>query len=449
MLRRSPNIIMVLADDLGWSELNCYGNTFNETPCLNRLADEGMRFTHAYASAPVCSPYRASLMTGQYPARVGITDYLRPDDVHALDPEHVTIAKMLRRNGYMTGLIGKWHLSGYHHHGRKEISPCEHGFEETVLSENRGIGGGSYKYPYHWNEEIVRRLPGEEYLLDRQHLEALDFIERHKHRPFFLLLSHYAVHTRMLGHDELVANYEAKPGSGKGRDAPRNNPHLAAQLDVMDKGIGLISAKLEELGLAADTILLFTSDNGGETRVTTNAPLRGGKSELYEGGIREPFIIRWPGQIPAATVCDQPISTVDLYPTFLDLAGIAPDPSQHLDGLSIASLLRRECDRLQRDSLYWYYPLPEKHFLGGRSSDVIRKGDYKLIEFFDDQTVELYDVVNDVGEEHDLSSTTPEKVAELSRELAAWRTEVGVEAPPPHSMTTEQGAEGDAVDRAP
>jgi hypothetical protein len=141
-MTRKPNIIMVLADDLGWSELESYGNTFNETPYLNRLADEGMRFTHAYASAPVCSPYRACLMTGQYPARIGITDYLRPDDVHALDPKHITIAKMLRRNGYMTGLIGKWHLSGYHHHGRKEISPCEHGFEETVLSENRGIAGG-------------------------------------------------------------------------------------------------------------------------------------------------------------------------------------------------------------------------------------------------------------------------------------------------------------------
>ena len=446
---RKPNIIMVLADDLGWSELESYGNTFNETPCLNRLADEGMRFTHAYASAPVCSPYRASLMTGQYPARVGITDYLRPDDVHVLDPKHITIAKMLRRNGYMTGLVGKWHLSGYHHHGVKEISPCEHGFEETLLSENRGISGGSYKYPYHWNEEVEQRLPGEEYLLDRQHLEALDFIDRHKQRPFFLFLSHYAVHTRMLGHDDIVAKYEAKPGGGKGQEAMRNNPHLAAQLEVMDKGIGMISDKLEALGLADDTILIFTSDNGGETRVTTNAPLRGGKSELYEGGIREPFIIRWPGRIPAATVCDQPIATVDLYPTFLELAGIKPDPKQHLDGVSLASLLCGDTEQLQSRSHYWYYPLPEKHFLGGRSSDVVRKGDHKLIEFFDDQTVELYDVVNDVGEENDLSLTMPEKVAELQRELAEWRTDVGVVAPPPYAMTTEQGTESDGLKPAP
>ena len=438
-----PNIIMVLADDLGWAELESYGNTFNETPCLNRLADEGMRFTHAYASAPVCSPYRASLMTGQYPARVGITDYLRPDDVHSLDPRHITISKMLRRNGYMTGLIGKWHLSGYHHHGVKEISPCEHGFEETFLSENRGIGGGSYKYPYHWNEEIEKRLPGEEYLLDRQNQEALDFIERHKSRPFFLFLSHYAVHTRMLGHDELVAKYEAKPGSGKGRDAERNNPHLAAQLEVMDKGVGMISAKLEELGLADNTILIFTSDNGGEAWVTTNAPLRGGKSELYEGGIREPFIIRWHGRIPAGAVCDEPIATVDLYPTFLELTDIKPDPKQHLDGVSIGPLLRGDAEQLESRSHYWYYPLPENHFLGGRSSDVVRKAEYKLIEFFDDQTVELYDVVNDVGEQNDLSSTMPEKVAELQRELAAWRADIGVVVPPPYAQTTEQGVEGE------
>ena len=431
---------MILADDLGWAELERYGNTYNETPRLNRLADEGMLFTHAYASAPVCSPYRASLMTGQYPARVGITDYLRPDDVHVLDPTHITLPKMLRRNGYMTGIIGKWHLSGYHHHGVKEISPCEHGFEETVLSENRGIGGGSYKFPYHWNKEIEQRLPGEEYLLDRQNQEALDFIDRHHERPFFLFLSHYAVHTRMLGHDELVAEYERKPGSGKGRDASNNNPHLAAQLEVMDKGVGLISDKLEELGLSEDTILLFTSDNGGELRVTSNAPLRGGKSELYEGGIREPFIIRWPGRIAAGAVCDQPISTVDLYPTFLDMVGIEPDPKQHLDGMSVVPLLFGENDRLNRESLYWYYPLPERHFLGGRSSDVIRKGDYKLIEFFDDLSVELYNLVEDVAEAHDVSATHPAKVAELQNDLAVWRHEVGVE--PPVTMPLPSGLGG-------
>ncbi len=425
-MSRRPNIIMILADDLGYSELGCYGNGFNETPRLDHLATQGMRLTCAYASAPVCSPYRASLMTGQYPARIGITDYLRPDDVHPLDPKHITLAKMLRRNGYMTGLVGKWHLSGYHHSGVKEISPCEHGFEETVLSENRGIGDGSYKFPYHWNEEIPQRLPGEEYLLDRQHAEALDFIDRHQQRPFFLLLSHYAVHTRMLGHADLVAKYEAKPNAGQGQDAPRNNPHLAAQLEVIDQGVGMISDKLDELGLADDTIFLFTSDNGGECNITTNAPLRGGKSELYEGGIREPFIIRWPGQIPAGVVNGQPIITMDLYPTFLEMLNIAPDPKQHLDGISLANLLRGKCETLPRESLHWYYPLAEKHFLGGRSSNVIRKGDYKLIEFFDGGTEELYNLAADIGEQNDLAPTHPELVAKLKAQLATWRTHVGV-----------------------
>jgi len=428
---RRPNIIFILADDLGWSELNSYGNTFNQTPNLNRLAEQGMQFNGCYAAAAVCSPYRASLLTGQYPARIGITDYLRPDDVHALDPRHVTFTKMLRRHGYMTGLIGKWHLSGYHHHGVKEVSPCEHGIEETIFSENRGIGSGSYRYPYHWNQQIKQRLSGEEHLLDRQNLEAVEFIERHAHRPFFLYLSHYAVHTRMLGHEDRVARYEAKPGAGRGRDAPRNNPHLAAQLEVMDEGVGMIMDKLEELGIAEDTVVIFTSDNGGETRVTTNAPLRGGKSELYEGGIREPLIIRWPGRIPAGAVCEHPISTIDFYPTFLEMAGIEPDPAQTLDGLSLMPLLQDTQTKLEREALYWYYPLPKKHFLGGRSSDAIRKADHKLIEFFDDGTVALYDLAADPGEQHDLSEAMPDKVAELRADLAARRDRMGVEAPSP------------------
>jgi arylsulfatase A len=430
---KRPNVIMILADDLGYSELGCYGNTFNETPNLDRLATQGVKLSCAYSAAPVCSPYRASLMTGQYPARIGITDYLRPDDVHPLDPRHITLAKMLRRNGYMTGLVGKWHLSGYHHCGVKEISPCEHGFQETVLSENRGIADGSYKFPYHWNQEIRKHLPGEEeFLLDRQHVEALDFIDRHHDRPFFLLLSHYAVHTRMLGHQKLVDKYEAKPEGGKGQDAPRNNPHLAAQLEVIDDGVGQIMEKLDQLGLAENTILLFTSDNGGESRVTTNAPLRGGKSELYEGGLREPFVMRCPGSIPAGTTCDVPISTPDLYPTFLDMLGIEPDPAQPLDGVSLSSLLTGQSDSLPRDRLFWYYPLPENHFLGGRSSNAIRKGDYKLIEQFDDQTDELYNLADDLGETHNLAAECPDRVAELKADLAQWRREMNVPVPPPH-----------------
>ncbi|NQT00915.1 MAG: sulfatase-like hydrolase/transferase, partial [Planctomycetes bacterium] len=208
-----PNIIFILADDLGWAELGCYGNKFNETPNLDKLASQGMRFTEAYAAAPVCSPYRAALMTGQYPARLGITDYLRPNDAKHLSTDYVTIAGMLRQAGYTTGIIGKWHLTGYANHGAREISPDLQGFDEVIVSENRGIGGGSYFHPYHFNREIEKRLPGKEYLVDRCNLEAVEFIARHKGSPFFLYLSHYAVHTRLLGKDKLVAKYENKPGA--------------------------------------------------------------------------------------------------------------------------------------------------------------------------------------------------------------------------------------------
>lgn len=212
---------------------------------------------------------------------------------------------------------------------------------------------------------------------------------------------------------------------GNGFNETPRLDHLATQLEVIDQGVGMISDKLDELGLADDSIFLFTSDNGGECNITTNAPLRGGKSELYEGGIREPFIIRWPGQIPAGVVNTQPIITMDLYPTFLEMLHIAPDPKQHLDGISLANLLQGQCETLPRESLHWYYPLAEKHFLGGRSSNVIRKGDYKLIEFFDGGTDELYNLADDLGEQNDLAPTHPELVAELKTDLHAWRHDVG------------------------
>ncbi|GAH71710.1 unnamed protein product, partial [marine sediment metagenome] len=261
-------------------------------------------------------------------------DYLRPNAATHLSTEHITIAEMLKRAGYATGIIGKWHLTGYANHGVKEFGPDVHGFDETIISENRGIGGGSYFHPYHFNKQIKKRLPGREYLVDRCNLEAVEFIERHKEGPFFLYLSHYAVHTRLLGKDELVAKYEKKPGAGRGSRASRNNPHLAAQLESIDEGVGMIMKKLDELGLVSKTVLIFTSDNGGESRVTSNAPLRAGKSTLYEGGIREPLIVRWPGVVKAGSVCSIPTGNVDFYPTFLQFAGYKADPRQYLDGVS-------------------------------------------------------------------------------------------------------------------
>ena len=439
-----PNIIFILADDLGYSELGCYGNAFNETPHLDRLASAGVRFTHAYAAAPVCSPYRAALMTGQYPARVGITDYLRPDAATHLDTAYVTLAEMFQKNGYRTGIVGKWHLSGYlNHKAPVEALPDKHGFAEVLLSENRGIANGTYFHPYHFNREIEKRLPGEhEYLTDRQNIEAVEFIERNKERPFFLFLSHYAVHTQLHGKPELVDRFRKKQGAGTGPAskannendpykkfpadyrAARNNPHLAAQLYSIDEGVGMIMEKLKRLNLEENTIVIFTSDNGGESNVTSNAPLRGGKSTLYEGGVREPLIVWSPARFRGGMVVNEPVVNFDFYPTFIELVG-AQHRSQPLDGISIVDVLRTPGASLSDRSLYWHYPLDDPHFLGGRSAGSIRNGDWKLIEFFDKDEVQLFNLKDDPGETDDLSVKYPDRVNALKADLEKWRTSVG------------------------
>ena len=447
-----PNIVFVLADDLGWAELGCYGNKFNETPHIDRLARQGMRLTQAYAAAPVCSPYRAALLTGQYPARVGLTDYLRPGDP-PLSTDHVTIAEMLKQAGYATGIIGKWHLTGYRYHGAElELRPTDHGFDQELVCEIKGVGNGANFFPYvfrtqpiSWLNVQQKRLPHNEYLVDRMNFEAVEFIERHRDRPFFLYLSHYAVHTILNGKPELVEKYRRKHPPGEStRDrcylcedaglegdtgnhwAQDHNPHLAAMLESIDHGVGMILETLERLELDDNTIVIFTSDNGGETNVTSNAPLRAGKSSLYEGGIRVPLIVRWPNVIQANTICDEPTSNVDFYPTLLECAGVQPDPRQQLDGVSILPILKDPQAKLHRNAIYWHYPLERPHFLGGRSAGAIRQGDWKLIEFFDTNTIELYNLARDAGEQHNLANSHPDKTAELTQRLADWRREARV-----------------------
>ena len=436
------NVIYILADDLGYAELGSYGNTFNETPHLDQLAAEGVRLTNAYASAPVCSPYRAALMTGQYPARLHITDYLRPNASQHLDTAHTTLAEMFKANGYHTGIVGKWHLSGYVKEGASvETLPDKHGFDDVLVSENRGIAEGWYFHPYGFNHEIEKSRPGREYITDRQHDEALGFIERNKDQPFFLYLSHYAVHTTVHGKPELVDHFRKKAGAGTseptkgnpGNDpykrwpadsrATHNNPHLAAQLSVVDQGVGMIREKLRELGLEKKTIIIFTSDNGGETTVTTNAPLRAGKSTLYEGGVREPLII-WNPTLFKPAVVHTPMANYDFYPTLMELIGAAPN-QQYFDGVSVAAALRNPGKAQPERTFYWHYPLDKPHFLGGRSAGSIRKGDWKLIAFFDDGTTELYNLREDIGEQHDLSAQHPEKVAMLLQNLKQWQHDVG------------------------
>ncbi|MHC4997081.1 MAG: sulfatase [Planctomycetota bacterium] len=448
-----PNIVFVLADDLGWAELGCYGNTFNETPHLDRLATQGVRFTQAYAAAPVCSPYRASFITGQYPARVGITDYMRPNDPRPLHTQHFTLAEALKREGYATAIVGKWHLSGYETHNATVVTPPgAHGFDETLCNEIKGVGNGINFWPYvgvkpgafRWLNIDENRLGPDEYLMDRMAYETAQFIRRNKDRPFFVYLSHFATHSIVQGKPDLVEKYRRKhkPGptlrTAKCRICdeqglqgdPQNhwasgyNPHLAAMLESIDDGVGLILNTLDELGLADNTIVVFTSDNGGEGAVQSATPLRGAKSMLYEGGIREPLIVRWPGVTPPNTVSDALTTSVDFYPTFLEAASIRPNPDQHLDGVSILPVLKNPQAQLDRDTLYWHYPLFKPHFLGGRSSGAVRHGDWKLIEFFDTGLFELYNLADDMGEQNNLADQNPQKVKELQNLLKDWRKDV-------------------------
>jgi arylsulfatase A-like enzyme len=445
VIKSRPNIIYILADDLGYSELGCYGNKFNETPNLDKLAQQGVRFTQAYAAAPVCSPSRAALMTGEYPARTGITDYLRPNAGQFLDTTYVTLPEALKNNGYHTGIIGKWHLSGYKlDKAPIEVLPGRQGFDEVISSENTGIGDGSYFYPYHFNLSMKKKLNTEhEFIADRMNQEAIEFIEKNQEKPFFLYLSHYVVHTMVHGKPELVDHFRSKPNSGKSSPtdnnpendpykkwpkdyfAPKNNPHLAAQLKVIDDGVGMILQKLKDLGIDKNTIIIFTSDNGGESRVTDNAPLRGGKSTLYEGGIREPAIVYQPEKIEGGRVIKDQVVNFDFYPTLCELSGSQLPNKQFIDGKSLVPLLtgakvKKENPRV----FYWHYPLEKRHFLGGRSAGAIREGDWKLIEFFDNGEKELYNLKDDLGETKNLASENPGKVQDLQQKLTLWRKNV-------------------------
>lgn len=410
-----PNIIYIQADDLGWHELGCFGNRFNETPALDLLAKNGIRFTQAYSAAPVCSPTRVALMTGKHPARVGITDFLDAKDAKFLSPDYLTLNEQLSKAGYHTGLIGKWHLTG--DYDEKKGSPEKHGWNEIIASETRYIAGGAYFYPYFFLPDLKSEM-GQEYLTDRLNHEAVDFITRNSQKPFFLYLSHYSVHTKLSGKQAIVSKYKSKPGAG----TTENNPELAAMLESIDEGVGNIVATLKKLGIEKNTLIIFTSDNGGETKVTSNAPLRAGKSTLYEGGIRVPMIACWPEKIKRGLTSDVPVNTLDIFPTLTAITGL-PALDAAYDGTDISPLLYGKKTLKARD-LFWYYPLNKPHFLGGRSANAVRSGDYKLIEFFDSNTVELYNVKEDISETKNLALQQPEKTAALKALLKKWRLDL-------------------------
>lgn len=410
--RDRPNVIVVSIDDLGWDELGCYGNRFNETPHIDQLARGGTRFTQAYAAAPLCSPTRAALVTGRYPGRTGITDYLRGEgaasDLH-LSPRIPGIASVLDKRGYTTGLIGKWHLTEtYHGHYRSRPgNPYAHGFDEVIASEQRYIGGGDYFFPY-------RHLPGlpqhasHEYLTDRLGQEAVGFIRRHRNQPFFLHVSNYAVHTRLSAKSRLLAKYRAKAGAGHAGARPA----LAAMLESVDDQVGRIVRTLKELGIARNTLLLVTSDNGGQNR-PANRPLRGGKGELYEAGIRVPLIAWWPGQAPAGTVTEELASTIDVLPTAAALAGTRAPAG--VDGVDLTPVIRGRKGS-GRDTLFWAYP----HHIGAwHPSAAVRQGGFKLVRRLRDGRDQLFDLVADPAETTDIAKRAPA----TRRRLAALLTE--------------------------
>ncbi len=440
-----PNIVLIYVDDLGWRDLGFMGSRYYETPNIDRLAAEGMVFTNAYANAPNCAPSRASLMSGQYPPRHGIytvTPSNRGDPKErkfqvretetALRLEIVTIAEALAGRGYATASMGKWHLGGEGH------LPTDQGFDRNVAGNDWGMPQ-SYFWPYERErgEGNIVRIPGlqdggreGEYLTDRLTDEALIWLEEQAGGPFFLYLTHYAVHTPIQAKPDIEEKYRGKEGSN-GQD----NPRYAAMVESLDDGVGRVLSKLDELGIADNTVVVFYADNGGLGTVTSMAPLRGSKGMLYEGGIREPLIVRWPGRTPAGSISRVPVIGTDLYPTFLEMAGVER-PQQPLDGVSIVPLVRGDPApvELTERPLFWHFPayLEAGQMIGPwRTTPVaaVRLGDYKLIEFFEDGRRELYDLGADVGESNDLSATMPEKVAELGAVMERWRVEIGAYVP--------------------
>ncbi len=429
-----PNIVVIMADDLGWRDLHCYGNERLDTPALDSLATEGMRFTDAYAAAPVCSPTRAAMMTGQTPGRLRLTNHApghkdgfsldhsnlqEAESVRHLDLSYVTIAERLKEAGYSTAHIGKWHLSyvaGNSREGIAEVDlrPDKQGFDLNIAGCFRG-GPPSYFAPYHI-PALTEKKPGE-YLPQRLADEAIEYVENNRQRPFFLSWWPYSVHYPMQARESLIAKYRQRPEI--------KDPIYAAMIEAMDTEIGRFLTALDQMGLRDNTLVIFKSDNGGYNG--DNRPLRGFKGMLYEGGIRIPWIVRWPGKVPPGKICAAPVISMDCYPTLLEVAGLKPTPKQPVDGTSLMPLLEQTGD-LERDAIYFHYPnyaFHKRNRLGG----AIRQGEYKLIKRYDDDTLELYNLADDIGEKHNLANESNELARRLERKLDTWLSETGAKMP--------------------
>jgi arylsulfatase A-like enzyme len=433
-----PNILFIMVDDLGWTDIGPYGNEAVDTPYLDQLARDGMRFTDAYAAAPVCSPTRAAAMTGQAPARLRITNHIpdrpgfAPDDApfraaparDHLPLEKVTIAERLQAAGYATGFFGKWHLagaSGAKGKGEVKFYPEHQGFD--VNKGGTALAGPPSFFDPFQNHKLPPKQTGQ-YLPDRLADEVIDFIDSDRDDPFFVCLWNYAVHWPMEAPKELVKKYESRTGPGV------KDPRYAAMTEALDASLGRIFRYLRKTGLEEDTLVVFTSDNGPLLSVAEPKPLRLGKGYLYEGGIRVPLIVRWPGRVEAGAVNDEPVVTMDFYPTFLDAAGLSPKAAKTLDGTNILPLLHGKRDNLARETLYFHYPNYAFHG-NNRLGSAIRHEEFKLIQFFNDDPIELYNLDQDIGETNDLSSERPDQAEALKRDLMQWRKETDAALPEP------------------
>lgn len=443
---RPLNVVFILADDLGWTDLGCYGSDLHRTPHLDQLAREGVRFTQAYAM-PVCSPSRAAILTGRHAARLGMTIWregaLRPAQnekllsaqaIPDLPHSETTLAEVFKAAGYLTFHVGKWHL------GDADHSPETQGFDLNIGGTHWGAPA-TYFHPFSGpfgQEREFRYVPGlglgkpGDYLTDRLTDEALKLIEAADSRPFFLNLWYYTPHTPLDGKPGLVEKYRTRIQPG----LRHQNPDYAAMIETLDTNVGRVLAHLKKRKLTERTVIIFASDNGSTIiqhrgrQVTTNHPLRSGKGSLYEGGIRVPLIVRLPGKTPRGGTCEQPVICTDLFPTLLELCGLTATngvaPAGPLDGISFASLLREPGARLNREALFFHYP---HYYMTTTPVSAVRSGDWKLLEYFEDQRVELYNLASDLGEQNDLAQQKSEEAAQLRDRLHAWRAEVGARVP--------------------
>ena len=427
-----PNILFILIDDLGWMDLEFQGNRLVDTPALNRFAKQGMRFTDAYAAAPVCSPTRAAIMTGLFPARLKITNHIPdqprfiPDQpkvlpaemLNYLPSEKITVAELLKEAGYSTAFFGKWHLSGT---GRGEAK-----WEPTAQGFDLNIGGCAYGGPPTFFDPYrIPNLPDRqkgEYLPDRLADEAINYMKQTDGNPFFLCLWNYTVHWPMEAPEELLKKYEDRKGPGL------NDTRYGAMIEAMDRSMGRILQFLDDSGLSENTLVVFTSDNGGFGGVADNRPLRAEKGYLYEGGIRVPLVIRWPGVVSPETVESTPVISTDFFPTLLEAASIKVPETYEGDGVSLLPVLKMEEGTFSRESIYFHYPNYAFH-RSNRLGSAIRRGDYKLIEWLDDGTFELYNLAEDLEESNDLSDEKPLLAEAMVKQLHVWRDKVDAEMP--------------------